>query len=79
MQQAQVRKRHIQPVAAQMQTPRKGSVIGRDARFAGVCPLVPVRLGEVVLADMRGQQFAQLKDMYFELVLPARACVSYQS
>jgi hypothetical protein len=66
-------------VAAQMQTPRKGSVIGRDARFAGVCPLVPVRLGEVVLADMRGQQFAQLKDMSLELVLPARACVSYQS
>ncbi|HZE24758.1 MAG TPA: hypothetical protein VE054_12225 [Blattabacteriaceae bacterium] len=62
-----------------MQTTRKGSVIGRDARFAGVCPFVPVRLGEVVLADMRGQQFAQLKDMYFELVLPARACVSYQS
>ncbi|MFL6312437.1 MAG: hypothetical protein ACJ71W_10055 [Terriglobales bacterium] len=62
-----------------MQTPRKGSVIGRDARLAGVCPLVPVRLGEVVLADMRGQQFAQLKDMYLELVLPARACVSYQS
>jgi hypothetical protein len=33
----------------------------------------------IVLADSIGYYQTPVKDMYFELVLPAHACVSYQS